>query len=147
MSRSVACDRPYGGAGALRRMRWSVRGSISALVLLVFAIAGPGAIAGTDGDGVPDGVDNCPFTPNGPGELSNQVDTDGDGIGNACDPDYNNDLGVTTLDWPELLDLMIPEGLVFAADLEKDHDGDGAVTLGDMAIFEQFFNGVREVGE
>jgi len=34
----------------------------------------------TDGDGVGDGQDNCPATPN-----SNQADTDGDGVGDVCD--------------------------------------------------------------
>lgn len=37
----------------------------------------------TDGDGVPDNVDNCPITTN----LPPQVDTDGDGEGDACDCD------------------------------------------------------------
>ena len=35
-----------------------------------------------DGDGVPNGVDNCPFVSNG-----DQKDWDGDGIGDPCDPD------------------------------------------------------------
>jgi Tol biopolymer transport system component len=34
----------------------------------------------TDGDGVPDQLDNCPTVPN-----PDQADSDGDGVGNACD--------------------------------------------------------------
>jgi len=62
-----------------------------------------------DGDGIPDGKDNCPFVPNrdqkdtdgdGVGDACDncptianpdQKDTDGDGIGDACDPDIDGD--------------------------------------------------------
>ena len=39
-----------------------------------------GLIVDTDGDGVPDSLDNCPAVPN-PG----QADSDGDGVGDTCD--------------------------------------------------------------
>lgn len=42
-----------------------------------------------DIDGVPNSIDNCPETSN-----PNQADTDGDGIGNACDDDFK---GLATL--------------------------------------------------
>ena len=38
-------------------------------------------IVDTDGDGVPDDIDNCPFVPN-----PDQSDLDGNGIGDVCDP-------------------------------------------------------------
>ncbi len=40
----------------------------------------------TDGDGVPDGQDNCPFHP-----FLEKRDTDGDGFGDPCDPDDDDD--------------------------------------------------------
>jgi hypothetical protein len=42
---------------------------------------GPPPPGDADGDGVADNIDNCPNTPN-----PNQADSDGNGIGDACDP-------------------------------------------------------------
>ncbi len=46
----------------------------------------------TDGDGVPDTSDNCPFVAN-----ANQADNDLDSLGDACDPDDDND-GLSDVD-------------------------------------------------
>ncbi len=40
----------------------------------------------SDGDGINDSEDNCPFTSN-----ASQADLDGDGIGDVCDEDMDND--------------------------------------------------------
>jgi len=47
----------------------------------------------SDGDGVPDNQDNCTLVAN-----ANQRDTDGDGYGNRCDPDFNQNKVVDPLD-------------------------------------------------
>ena len=47
----------------------------------------------TDGDGILDNVDNCLDRAN-----ADQRDTNGDGIGNACDPDLNDDCRVNFAD-------------------------------------------------
>jgi hypothetical protein len=39
-----------------------------------------------DGDGIPDAIDNCPADVN-----PDQQDLDGDGLGDACDPDIDGD--------------------------------------------------------
>jgi hypothetical protein len=66
-------------------------GLFTTILALSLVLWVPGALAGpllgdSDGDGVDDLLDNCVNVAN-----SAQIDTDGDGCGNACDADYNND--------------------------------------------------------
>ncbi|MFK8028965.1 MAG: glycosyl hydrolase family 28-related protein [Gammaproteobacteria bacterium] len=82
----------------------------------------------TDNDGVIDSVDNCPAVAN-----SEQNDTDGDGFGNRCDPDLNND-GVVNF-----LDLTLFVERIFSSDLDADFNSDGAVNFLDLSILAEYF--------
>ncbi len=83
-----------------------------------FQVTCPNPIIDTDLDGVPDSSDNCPLTPN-----SDQLDQDGDGIGDVCDPDIDGDGHLNEPD-------NCP---VFANpdQLDTDNDGFGDVCDGD----------------
>jgi len=66
------------------------------LCLIILLSLSSLALAGTDGDGVADAVDNCPSVAN-----ADQLDTDSDGVGNECDADDDGDNVIDTLDlWP-----------------------------------------------
>jgi hypothetical protein len=84
-----------------------------------------------DGDGVPDGIDNCRVDPNGPlgGACSAQEDGDGDGFGNACDTDTNNagqtDLGDVSA--------TLAQSKIGGTILNYDFDCDGVTALPDVS--------------
>jgi hypothetical protein len=81
----------------------------------------------TDADGIPDYKDNCKLEPNGPlvpgDAVSSQLDTDGDGAGDICDDDDDND-GIT--DIYETENQLDP---LDQADAGLDRDGDGISNL------------------
>lgn len=83
----------------------------------------------TDGDGIPDHRDNCILVPN-----REQRDTDGDGRGNVCDGDLNNDGVVNALDLA-LFNAQFGKGGPNAADF----NGDGVVNALDLARLRQMF--------
>lgn len=82
----------------------------------------------TDTDGIGDGVDNCSQVAN-----PNQRDTDGDGFGNYCDGDFNNDLIVNGLD------LGTFRQKYFTTDPDGDFNGDGIVNGLDLGLFRQMY--------
>jgi subtilisin len=75
-----------------------------------------------DGDGIPDELDNCPMDAN-----AGQLDTDGDGEGDACDADDDNDGTPDTVDAfplnPNEDTDTDSDGIGNNADIDDDGDG------------------------
>ena len=89
----------------------------------------PTFIFDLDGDAVADDVDNCKLKYN-----ANQLDTDGDNYGNACDADFNNDGIVNSLD----IGLFKTMFMVTGAS-EADINGDSIVNSLDLGLFKRVF--------
>lgn len=111
----------------------TVRCLLGILIFVVLWPAAGTAVSDADADLVPDAFDNCSIVPNGPNQGSNQVDTDQDGYGNACDADYDNDFLIATPDYAVLLGTLTDPGAI------TDHDGNGIVTVTDFAEFLRQF--------
>jgi hypothetical protein len=97
----------------------------------------------TDLDGTPDATDNCPAVYN-PG----QEDADGDGIGDACDPDDDNDsqgLGDPLFFRDEVEAFVGTDPLDACPDSPSDaawppdFNNTGDVTSGDVVLFRQHY--------
>jgi hypothetical protein len=99
------------------------------VVLLVLALAGAAQAHpepnDVDGDGVVNALDNCRDVRNG-----DQRDADGDGMGDKCDPNADNDAHPNGSDNCPLianddqLDVRAPLGIGDACDGDTDADGD-----------------------
>ena len=88
----------------------------------------PPVFTDVDGDGIVAGADNCPSFSN-----SDQRDTNGDGHGNACDADLNND-GIVNA-----FDLAGFKRVFGTNDADADFNGDGIVNARDLARFKALF--------
>jgi hypothetical protein len=84
--------------------------------------------ADTDGDGVPDPMDNCSMVPN-----ASQRDSNNDGFGNDCDPDFDGNLIVNAAD------LAFFKTKFFSSDPDADLNGNGVVNAADLAILKSMF--------
>jgi len=92
-----------------------------------------------DFDGAGDTCDNCQYAQNGPvltdAGGNSQLDTDGDGFGNICDPDLNND-GVVNFG-----DFVRFRAGWLGVEPDLDFNGDGVTNFGDLAIFSSYMFG------
>jgi len=93
---------------------------------LAWQVKAGNGVVDSDGDTISDDVDNCLLTPN-----ADQLDTDADGYGNACDCDFNND------DMVNIYDYMAFKGLWLATGpSDADFNGDNMVNIYDYITFK-----------
>lgn len=94
--------------------------------------AGPGEWSlEADGDGLAAIQDNCTQVAN-----PAQRDTDADGIGNFCDPDFDQNCLVN---FPDLSQMAA--NFFMPGDLNTDLDGSGLTNFGDLGLMSQYFFG------
>ncbi|MBN8279839.1 MAG: hypothetical protein J0M16_04455 [Gammaproteobacteria bacterium] len=131
---SVAIDKGSAGSAVLDQ-RGAIRPDDQAGV--PNAAGGDGSDVGavetgapdTDGDGVPDPADNCTLVPN-----ASQCDSDGDGYGNRCDGDLNNN-GFTNAQDTTLLRQQLGQPSPPPAYNEADLNCNGFVNAQDVTLF------------
>ncbi len=85
-------------------------------------------IVDADTDLVPDINDNCQLDANG-----DQRDSNGDGFGNLCDADLNNDGLINFIDFGLFVDTF------FSDNADADFNGDGVVNFLDLSIIINTF--------
>ncbi|MFK8031431.1 MAG: thrombospondin type 3 repeat-containing protein [Gammaproteobacteria bacterium] len=105
----------------------SFRFILTSFILAVMCVAQAGDMD-SDSDGVTDPFDNCVLVAN-----AAQTDTDDDGWGNRCDPDFDNN-GVINFQ-----DIATLAAAFLTPDPNLDLTGDGVVNFFDIVIIRDFF--------
>jgi hypothetical protein len=94
-----------------------------------------------DADGVADTSDNCTEAANGPlipdAGGHSQLDTDGDGFGNACDCDFDQNGFCNIADFTIFRDAF--RTIWDWEYVDTDMDGNGAVNIADFSLFRDGF--------
>jgi hypothetical protein len=93
-----------------------------------------GTLPDQDGDGIADADDDCISVAD-----TEQRDTDSDRIGNACDPDYNNDGVVGTADFTAMRRAFGAMEGNPDYDPDVDADGDGVIGLLELDLVRSCF--------
>ncbi len=96
----------------------------------------PGFFATPDSDVdlVRDFMDNCIYDAN-----TSQLDSNGDGYGNLCDPDLNNSGAVNFADYAMLTSAFLSTPASAHWNPDADLTGDDRVNFADIALFQFFF--------
>ncbi len=123
-SGGLECDTPHNFQARARN-----GDNIETIIVAIGSQTTGACVSDLDGDGVVDGSDNCTAVPN-----ADQRDTNGDGFGNICDADFNND-GITNV-----VDLGILRSSFFVpGDLDTDMNGDGITNVVDLGLLRSMF--------
>lgn len=98
-------------------------------------VSGGGAInVDSDGDGESDATDNCTEVGN-----ANQRDTNGDGYGNLCDPDLDNDGTVGAADFVIFRSAYGTRLGAQGYNPDADLNGDAVVDVADLGILRAYY--------
>lgn len=96
--------------------------------------AGFFAAPDTDTDRILDFMDNCSLDPN-----ESQYDSNGDGFGNRCDPDLDNNGAVNFIDYALLTSAFLSTPASANWNPDADLTGDNVVNFVDISLFQFFF--------
>ncbi len=104
---------------------------------LIIEYGDPVPPADTDSDGIPDSSDNCIEVANGPAIPdaggNSQLDTNGDGYGNICDPDFDGNNIVDPSDYSAI------KAALGSSSPDQDLNGNGVVDPADVSILKSYW--------